>query len=252
MSGRRKARVAALQLLFQKDLVSDVTTEVTEDLLVELLPQSDQREFAWQLYAGTLDHRLKIDKEIQRVAQNWRVNRMSVTDRNVIRMGVFEMEMMRTEPAVVINECIEIAKEFGLPQSGPFVNGILDKLKPQPEPEVAPVIPLAIPAAPIEKLDSKEIESEVSQLGVIAAEVAATEPSDYEHSNDEHSNDEHSDDQHSDDEHSDDEHSDDEHSDDEHSDDEHSDDEHFDDEDWDDDDDEDWDEEDWDDLEEDG
>lgn len=131
MSGRRKARVAALQLLFQKDLVTDVTTETTESMLEELLPDPEQRKFAWQLYAGTWDNRAKIDKAIQAVAQNWRIGRMATTDRNVIRMGAYEMEFIRTEPAIVIDECVEIAREYGLPQSGQFVNGILDKLKPK-------------------------------------------------------------------------------------------------------------------------
>lgn len=141
MSGRRKARVAALQLLFQKDLVTDVTTETTESMLEELLPDPEQRKFAWQLYAGTWDNRAKIDKAIQAVAQNWRIGRMAATDRNVIRMGAYEMEFIRTEPAIVIDECVEIAREYGLPQSGQFVNGILDKLKPKdavsaPEPKI--------------------------------------------------------------------------------------------------------------------
>lgn len=130
MLGRRTARVAAMQLLFQKDLVTDVTTETTESMLEELIPDAELREFAWQLYAGTWDNRAKLDKAIQAVAQNWRLARMAVTDRNVIRMGAYEMEFIRTEPAVVINECVEIAKEYGSPQSGPFVNGILDKLVP--------------------------------------------------------------------------------------------------------------------------
>ncbi len=131
MLGRRTARVVAMQLLFQKDLVSDVTTETTEAMLEELLPDPELRSFAWQLYTGTWDNRLKIDKAIQAIAHNWRLSRMATTDRNVIRMGAYEMEFIRTEPAVVINECVEIAREYGSPQSGPFVNGILDKLVPQ-------------------------------------------------------------------------------------------------------------------------
>lgn len=129
MARRRQARIAALQLLFQKDLVSDVTTATTQDMLAELVTDPALQEFAWQLYTGTLDQRSQIDKDIQRVAQNWRVARMSVTDRNVIRMGVFEMRNLKTDAAVVIDECIDIARQYGSPQSGPFVNGILDKLK---------------------------------------------------------------------------------------------------------------------------
>ena len=99
-------------------------------MLEELVPEPDLRELAWQLYTGTLAERDKIDQRIQSIAVNWRVSRMSSTDRNVIRMGVYEMTVMQTPAAVVLDECIEIAKFFGTAQSGQFVNGILDKLMP--------------------------------------------------------------------------------------------------------------------------
>ena len=130
MAGRRTARIAALQLLYQIDLLPDTTSATAETMLAELVPEPDLRELAWQLYTGTLAERDKIDQRIQSIAVNWRVSRMSSTDRNVIRMGVYEMTVMQTPAAVVLDECIEIAKHFGTAQSGQFVNGILDKLMP--------------------------------------------------------------------------------------------------------------------------
>ena len=130
MAGRRQARIAALQLLYQVDLLPDTTSEMAESMLEELVSDPDLRKLAWQLYTGTLAERNKIDQQIQSVAVNWRVSRMSSTDRNVIRMGIYEMTVLQTPGPVVMDECIEIAKEFGTAQSGQFVNAILDKLKP--------------------------------------------------------------------------------------------------------------------------
>ena len=98
---------------------------------VHNLETEDLREFAWRIYTGTLSTIDDVDKKIQAVAENWRVSRMSPTDRNIIRMGVYEMTMMGTAPAVVLDECIEIAKAFGSVQSGQFVNGVLDKMIPE-------------------------------------------------------------------------------------------------------------------------
>ena len=103
---------------------------MAESMLEELVSDPDLRKLAWQLYTGTLAERNKLDQQIQSVAVNWRVSRMSSTDRNVIRMGIYEMTVLQTPGPVVMDECIEIAKEFGTAQSGQFVNGILDKLKP--------------------------------------------------------------------------------------------------------------------------
>jgi len=100
-------------------------------MLDELVETEDLREFAWQIYTGTLSIAEEVDRKIQAVSENWRVSRMSPTDRNIIRMGVYEMTMMGTAPAVVLDECIEIAREFGSVQSGQFVNGVLDKMIPE-------------------------------------------------------------------------------------------------------------------------
>lgn len=100
-------------------------------MLDDLVETEELREFAWQIYTGTLSVSEDVDQKIQAIAENWRVSRMSPTDRNIIRMGIYEMTMMGTAPAVVLDECIEIAKSFGSVQSGQFVNGVLDRLIPE-------------------------------------------------------------------------------------------------------------------------
>lgn len=131
MPGRRQAREAALQLLFQRDLQPDVAQETARAMLEETLQNPDLRDFAWQLYVGTFAEQENIDRRIQDVAHNWRLSRMATTDRNILRMGVYELTFAGTPPAVVLDECIEIARTFGNAQSGPFVNGVLDKLIPE-------------------------------------------------------------------------------------------------------------------------
>ena len=133
MTQRRKAREAALQLLYQKDVNPDVSEPVAQEMLGEILEVDTWNDFAWQLYTGTLAAGVELDEQIQAVADNWSLQRMAPTDRNVLRMGVFEMTTLKTPAPVVLDECIELAKEFGSKQSGPFVNGVLDKLIPASE-----------------------------------------------------------------------------------------------------------------------
>ena len=130
MARRRQAREAALQLLYQRDLNPDTSQYVAKESLDELLPKQELREFAWQLYVGTLEQQAEIDEKILAVAENWSLSRMAPTDRNVIRMGYYEVTAMGTPVPVVLDECIELARDFGNADSSSFVNGLLDKLVP--------------------------------------------------------------------------------------------------------------------------
>jgi transcription antitermination factor NusB len=85
-------------------------------------------EFARTLVAGVRRNRAELDELLGKTADNWRIERMAATDRNVLRLGAFELLYTETPGAVVINEAVELAKRYGTAQSAPFVNGILDKL----------------------------------------------------------------------------------------------------------------------------
>ena len=88
------------------------------------------RDFADQLFQGTIQRVKEIDKVIQQHTKNWRLSRMAVVDRNVLRLAVFEfLSDSRTPETVVINEALEIAKRFSTNESAQFVNGILDSIK---------------------------------------------------------------------------------------------------------------------------
>jgi len=127
MGARRKARELALQMLYQHDLsgnLPDAIVETFEDLQKS---KANTREFATRIFRGTLDHLAEIDEMITAQADNWRLSRMAVVDRNIIRMSVYEfMHENDTPKLVIIDEAIEIAKKFGTQKSSQFINGILD------------------------------------------------------------------------------------------------------------------------------
>ena len=92
-------------------------------------PTEDIKAFANQLFSGTLEHLAAIDALITSYADNWDLKRMAVIDRNILRLGVFELlHLEDVPPKVCINEAIELAKRFGDAESGKFINGILDAI----------------------------------------------------------------------------------------------------------------------------
>src|SRR5579872_2969955 len=129
-SRRSRAREMALQLLYQQDLNPDVTAETARALVIERLRDEDLARFAWSLFAGVMESRAALDAKIEAAATNWALNRMAPTDRNVLRLGAFELLFTDTPPRVVIDEALELAKRYGTAQSSQFVNGILDRLIP--------------------------------------------------------------------------------------------------------------------------
>jgi N utilization substance protein B len=127
MGARRKARELALQMLFQHDMAGNEPDMIitTFDDLQKSRPNT--REFAEKIFRGTVDHLSEIDDMIQAQAENWRLSRMAVVDRNIIRMSVYEfLHENDTPKLVIIDEAIEIAKKFGTQKSSQFINGILD------------------------------------------------------------------------------------------------------------------------------
>ncbi len=127
MGARRKARELALQMLYQHDVSGngiDAIVSTFEDLQKS---NPNTREFAVRVFQGTVDNLAKIDEMIQLQADNWRLSRMAVVDRNIIRMSVYEfLHEDDTPKLVIIDEAIEIAKKFGTQKSSQFINGILD------------------------------------------------------------------------------------------------------------------------------
>ena len=115
--------------------------EVMHDLNEFLLEESDKpeaREFARRLIEGVISQRDSIDKRIETVAHNWRLERMAWVDLNILRLAIYELTAMDDIPPIVaINEAIELAKSFSTEKSSAFVNGILDKIHAQARAPVA-------------------------------------------------------------------------------------------------------------------
>ncbi len=130
MGLRRTARECALQMLFQYDIGNQPTEEIL-DLYWEMNEHPKKvREFANELFEGSVERLKEIDKTIQQHTKNWRLSRMAAVDRNILRVAVFEFLCdKRTPVTVVINEALEIAKKYSTHESAQFVNGILDSIK---------------------------------------------------------------------------------------------------------------------------
>ncbi|MEK6237487.1 MAG: transcription antitermination factor NusB [Planctomycetales bacterium] len=129
MARRTKAREVALQLLFQDDLNPGVRSDQADDFLQERLNHNKELVgFARSLVLGVRRHREDLDERLSGIADNWSLNRMAATDRNVLRLGAFEILHADVPERVAINEAVELAKRFGSAQSSQFVNGILDRL----------------------------------------------------------------------------------------------------------------------------
>lgn len=117
-------------MLFQIDLAGERSKEEVEAFFTGEKVPYEVEEFARRLAFGTLAHREEIDELISSHADNWRLPRMAVVDRNILRMGVYEfLYEPETPKKVVINEAIEIAKRYGSTESAQFVNGVLDAVR---------------------------------------------------------------------------------------------------------------------------
>ena len=129
---RHKARECALQMLFAADLVHNNDTVLTSRYWNELgdtVIDDKTRDFANQLALGTLDKLSEIDDRIRTRAEHWRIERMAIVDRNVLRLAVYEFLFQDTPNTVVINEALEIARRFSTFEATQFINGILDAIK---------------------------------------------------------------------------------------------------------------------------
>jgi N utilization substance protein B len=138
MARRSKAREVAVQMLYQLDLNPDVDAKTVRGQIAEQIDEPELQSFAWQLFAGTMECRPEIDSRLEAVAANWRLGRMAATDRNVLRLGTFELLHTETPYQVVIDEAIELARKFGAAGSAQFVNGLLDRLVPADKKPMAP------------------------------------------------------------------------------------------------------------------
>ena len=131
MTRRTRAREIALQVLYQTEQNTGLDpTDVQKFIERRLRGDSAHCDFAQTLVGGVHEHQTRIDELISGVAENWRLDRMAAIDRNILRIGAFEILYSPEVPTkVAINEALELAKRYSTAQSSRFVNGILDRLQ---------------------------------------------------------------------------------------------------------------------------
>ncbi len=134
MSTRRRAREIVLQLLYEADMNDHRDAASARSFIRSRLQgRKALTEFADALLHGTLDHRDEIDSRLSALATHWTLPRMPVTDRNVLRLGAYEILYSETPGRVAVNEAIVLAKRYGDKNSPRFVNGVLDRLLKEAE-----------------------------------------------------------------------------------------------------------------------
>ena len=129
MSTRRRAREIVLQLLYEADVNGTRDAESARRFIKSRLQgRTALTKFAENLLQGTLKHREEVDRHLSRLAKGWTLNRMAITDRNVMRMSGYEILHADTPGRVAVNEAVVLIKRYGDKNSPRFVNGILDRL----------------------------------------------------------------------------------------------------------------------------
>lgn len=131
MSNRHLARTIALQTLYEWDFAEQQANieELLQRNVEDFAPEFDDADFSKKLVLGVVEHISKLNDLIMQYAPEWPLDQITNVDRNVLRIGVYEL-MFDTDipPKVAINEAIELAKTFGGPSSGKFVNGVLGSI----------------------------------------------------------------------------------------------------------------------------
>ena len=130
MGQRRKAREETLRILFRLEFENKQIEKTLNQYWKGKKASEEIKEYSTWLVNGVISDQAKIDNIIQQVSEHWRISRMALVDRNILRMAVFELLYEENiAPAIVINEAIEIAKKYSGEEAATFVNGILDAVR---------------------------------------------------------------------------------------------------------------------------
>lgn len=129
MSLRTKGREYAMQMLFQWDISRQDFAKLEAKFWKSAKAADTTRKFANGLFEGAANDAAALDEVIVRHCENWRLERLSATDRAILRLAIHELRATDTPHRVVLNEAVEMAKKFSSEDSGPFVNGVLDSVR---------------------------------------------------------------------------------------------------------------------------
>ena len=130
MIPRRKSREFALQVLYQLDITKQDVIKTLTQFQDHFSGNEERDDFMERLVLGVLEHCQEIDQLIEKYSENWRLDRMNIIDRAILRMATFELLYCEEiPPKVTLNEAIDLGKRFGSEDSGSFINGILDRIQ---------------------------------------------------------------------------------------------------------------------------
>ena len=126
MTLRRKSREFALQMLFEWDMTRQAPARVERLFWKSARAADSTRKFANQLFEGAVAEAASIDRLVETLAENWRLDRLAAVDRSILRLAIYELRFGTAPPKVVIDEALELAKKFSSAEAPAFLNGILD------------------------------------------------------------------------------------------------------------------------------
>jgi transcription antitermination factor NusB len=129
MGTRRKARELTIQILFAMEFSSVDQDEITDMVCKNFDSSKSARAFSGELVRGVRENIKHLDNVIRRSSKNWRIERMSIVDRSILRLAAYEMLYRKEIPyKVSIDEAVELGKRYGTEESGSFINGVLDNI----------------------------------------------------------------------------------------------------------------------------
>jgi len=128
MATRHQARTAVIGLLYAYDLGNENIAKFSDEILEEGKIRNKQREFSHALFNGTLENLEILDAEIQAHLKDWDYDAIGKVEKAIMRLGAYEILVAKTDKAIIINECVELAKTLADDKSPQFINGVLDAL----------------------------------------------------------------------------------------------------------------------------
>ncbi|MCX8116385.1 MAG: transcription antitermination factor NusB [Desulfobacterota bacterium] len=130
MGRRRRAREIALQVLYQIEITKKNALLALEEMKGHFPSAGGDEELTQRLVLGVVEHQKEIDPIIEGHSEHWRLDRMTIIDRNILRMAIYELLYCKDiPPKVTLNEAIDLGKRFGTEESGNFINGLLDRIQ---------------------------------------------------------------------------------------------------------------------------
>jgi len=128
MATRRQARRAVIGLLYAYDLGNDKIAKYSDEILEENKIRNKQRDFSNELFKGTVENLDILDKNIKEHLKDWDYESIGKVEKAIMRLGAFEILVLGTDRAIIINEAVELAKELADDRSPKFINGVLDAI----------------------------------------------------------------------------------------------------------------------------